>query len=141
LTIERLGEHKNRVLSAADHWQAVQAATGRSRVSEKSDASVVREESESRNADETVVWNDGARLGQGDIIKEVVARDRRDHGSDQAVDSKPESQNASGIDKELLHTIDVEHNDGWDEAGQRQNNMSGTHTTGNLDSSSNEVTY
>jgi alpha-1,4-galacturonosyltransferase len=55
------------------------------------------------------------------------------------MDSTPESQNASGVDKELPHTIDVEHSDGSNEAGQ--NNMSGTHATGSLDSYSNEVTY
>jgi alpha-1,4-galacturonosyltransferase len=84
LTIERLGEHKNRVLSATDHWQVVDTA------SKRSDASLVREELESQNADE--------------------------------------SQNASGVDKELPHTIDVEHSDGSDESGQ--NNVSGTHATG-----------
>lgn len=109
-------------------------AASRSRVSEKSDANLVREESESRNADEIAVASDSARLGQDGIIKEVVGRERRDYGSYKAVDSDAELQNASGVDQQFRHTIDVEHKDGSEEAGR--NHMSRTNTTGNHDSSS-----
>ncbi|GJM98480.1 hypothetical protein PR202_ga15497 [Eleusine coracana subsp. coracana] len=132
-TIERLREHKNRVLSATDHWQVVEAAS-RSRISEKSDP--LREESESRNAHEILVGNDSDQLGKDGIIKEVVGKERRGDGSDQAVDSTAESQNARSVDKELPHAIDVEHKDGSKEVAR--NNMSGKHTTGNLNSSSTE---
>ncbi|GJN33664.1 hypothetical protein PR202_gb22285 [Eleusine coracana subsp. coracana] len=132
-TIERLREHKNRVLSATDHWQVVESAS-RSRISEKSDP--VREESESRNADEIVVENDIDRLKKDGIIKEVVGKERRGDGSDQAVDSTAESQNARSVDKELQHAIDVEHKDESEEVAG--NNMSGKHTIGNIDSSSKE---
>jgi hypothetical protein len=63
LTIGRLGEHKNRVLSTTGHWQVVDTA------SKSSDASVVREESESQNADEIVVGNGSSGLEQNGLIK------------------------------------------------------------------------
>ncbi|XP_062194721.1 probable galacturonosyltransferase 4 [Phragmites australis] len=140
LTIERLGEHKNRVLSATDHWQVVEAAS-RSRASGKSDASVVREEYESRNVDEednpVVVGNDNAQLEHDGMIKEVVGRERREYVSDKLGDiEEAELQNGKGGGTELPHAIDVEHKNGSDEAGR--NNISGMHTTGNLNSSSNE---
>ncbi|TVU09970.1 hypothetical protein EJB05_43470, partial [Eragrostis curvula] len=134
LTIERLGDHKNRVLSATDHWRVVEATSG-NRVSGKSDASVVREVSELRNEDAIVVGNDNSQLGQDGVIREVVGRERRDDGSDQVVDGKAES-NAIGVGTEVPHEIGVEQKDGLDEAGQKH--ISRIHATGNLDSSSNE---
>ncbi|KAG2635735.1 hypothetical protein PVAP13_2NG381300 [Panicum virgatum] len=111
LTIERPGEHKNRVLSATDHLQAVEAAS-RSRASGKSDASVLREEPESRNVDDEdapVVEGDGnAGLGQGGVIREVVGSE----GS-------------------------AEHKDGSDDGGE--NIISGMHSTGSLNSSSSQT--
>uniref|UniRef100_A0A0A9DFZ6 Glycosyltransferase QUASIMODO1, putative n=1 Tax=Arundo donax TaxID=35708 RepID=A0A0A9DFZ6_ARUDO len=140
LTIERLEEHKNRVLSATDHWQVVEAAS-RSRASGKSDASVAREEPESRNADEeddpVVVGNDNDRLGQGGMIKEVVGREGSADGFGEPRHNKEaEEQNGKGIVIELPHATNVEHKDGSDEQGK--NNISGQHAIGNLRSSSTE---
>ncbi|XP_062198440.1 probable galacturonosyltransferase 4 [Phragmites australis] len=140
LTIERLGEHKNRVLSATDHWQVVDAAS-RSHASGKSDASVVREEPDSRNADEedarVISGNDNARLGQNGMIKEVVRTEGNADGFGEPRDIKEAGeQNGKGFGIELPHAIDVELKDGSGEAGK--NNISAMHTIGNLNSSSNE---
>ncbi|KAL6656214.1 hypothetical protein ACP70R_007040 [Stipagrostis hirtigluma subsp. patula] len=140
LTIERLGEHKNRVLSATDHWQVVEAE-GRSRASGKADGSVQKEEPKSQSVDEedrlVVVRNDGALSGQDGMIKEVVEMERRAGGSDKTGDSKDvELQNGKGVGTELRHAINVEHKDGSDESGE--STISAMHTIGSLNSSSNE---
>ncbi|KAL6844704.1 hypothetical protein ACP4OV_025363 [Aristida adscensionis] len=140
LTIESLGEHKNRVLSATDHWQAVEADS-RSRASGKPDASVQREEAESRNVDEedsqVVARNDSALLGQGGMIKEVVEMERGTDGSDKPGNrEEAELQDGKGVDIELPRAVDVVHKDGSGVPGER--NISGMHTTESLNSSSSE---
>lgn len=66
LTMERLGEHKNRVLSAADDWQAVEIA-------KRTDTSVRWKEPVSRDADEVVAEGNGSSQSRQDgVIKEVV---------------------------------------------------------------------
>ncbi|RCV12161.1 hypothetical protein SETIT_2G247400v2 [Setaria italica] len=142
LTIERLGEHKNRVLSATDHWQAVEGASSRSRVPGKPDASVLREESETRNADEedapVIEGNERARLGQGGVIKQVVGSEASADGFGEPRDGKEAVlQNGEEVGIKLLHPIDAEHKEGSDEAGE--NIVSGMHTVGNLNSSSSET--
>ncbi|OEL37366.1 putative galacturonosyltransferase 4 [Dichanthelium oligosanthes] len=141
LTIERLGEHKNRVLSAADHLQAVEAAS-RSHASGKPDASVLREEPDSRNADEedapVIAGNDSARLGRGGMIKEVVGSEGSADGFGETRVGK-EVQNREEVGIKLPRSIDAEHKDGSDEAGE--NIISGMHTVGNLNSSSSEVRF
>jgi len=143
LTIERLGEHKNRVLSATDHLQAVEAAS-RSRASGKSDASVLREEPESRNVDDedapVVEGNGNAGLGQGGVIREVVGSEgsagrfgEPGDGNDAVV------QNGKEVGIKLPHSIDAEHKDGSDEGGESI--ISGMHTTGSLSSSSSQVKF
>lgn len=119
LIIERLGgEHKNRVLSATDHWQVVEAGSG-SRASGTSDAAAVREEHELRRAEEeddpAVVGNGSARFGQDGIIKEVVGSQGRADGSGEPGDSREVGeQNGKEVGIELPHASDVLHKSGSD---------------------------
>ncbi|PUZ71204.1 hypothetical protein GQ55_2G295700 [Panicum hallii var. hallii] len=141
LTIERLGEHKNRVLSATDHWQAVEAAS-RSRASGKPDASVLREEPESRNADDedapVVEGNGNAGLGQGGVIREVVGSEGSADRFGEPGDGKDAVvRNGKEVGIKLPHSIDAEHKDGSDGAGE--NIISGMHATGSLNSSSTQT--
>ncbi|CAN6204803.1 unnamed protein product [Urochloa humidicola] len=133
LTIESLGEHKNRVLSATDHLQAVEAVS-RNRASGKPDASVLREEPESRNLDEedapVVEGNGRARLGQGSVIREVVRSEgSADRFGEPGVGEQALLQNGKEVGIKLPHSIDAEHKDGSDEAGE---NISGMHSLVNL---------
>jgi len=137
LTIERLGEHKNRVLSATDHLQAVEAAS-RSRASGKPDASVLREEPESRNA--VVEGNGNAGLGQGGVIREVVGSEGSAGRFGEPGDGKDAvARNGKEVGIKLPHSIDAEHKDGSDEGGESI--ISGMHTTGSLSSSSSQVKF
>uniref|UniRef100_A0ACD5Y426 Uncharacterized protein n=1 Tax=Avena sativa TaxID=4498 RepID=A0ACD5Y426_AVESA len=125
LTIERLGEHKNRVLSAADDWQAVEIAKTHS--SEKIDTSVPWKEPVSRDADEAIAEGKGSTQSrQEGLIKEVVSTDSME----------AEEQGGQGIkEKELLDASDseVEHKDGSGAAAG--SNIDGMTTTGNQSSS------
>ncbi|VAI33522.1 hypothetical protein VPH35_090745 [Triticum aestivum] len=128
LTIERLGEHKNRVLSATDDWQAVEVA--RSHPSEKKIDTW--EDPASRDAHQVVaVGNDSAQSTQDDMIKEVVSTDGRADGFRDPGDSKEaEEQDGQGMDeKELQDATELEHKDG---SGASENNIAGTDTAGNL---------
>jgi hypothetical protein len=128
------------VLSATDHWQAVEAAS-RSRASGKLDAIVLREEPESRNADDedapVVEGNGNPGLGQGGVIREVVGSADRfgepGDGKDAVV------RNGKEVGIKLPHSIDAEHKDGSDGAGE--NIISGMHATGSLNSSSSQVKF
>ncbi|XP_066394519.1 probable galacturonosyltransferase 4 [Miscanthus floridulus] len=136
LIIERLGEHKNRVLSATDRWQVVEAGSSRSRASGKSDTAA---DSELRSAEEeddpVVVGNGSARLGQDGIIKEVVGSQRREDGSGEPGDSRDAGeQNGKEVGIELPHATGVVHKNGSD--GLEMNDDSGLRTVGILNSSS-----
>ncbi|KAJ1290130.1 hypothetical protein BS78_02G219200 [Paspalum vaginatum] len=137
LTIGRLGEHKNRVLSATDHWQVVEAGSG-SRASGKSDTAVVRKDPESRNADEEeglgAVGNASARFGQEGLIKEVVGSQKSGGGFGEHGDSKVvEEQNARVVGTELPRAIGAEHRNESDGLEKR---ISGLGAVVNLNSSS-----
>uniref|UniRef100_A0A453L2Z5 Uncharacterized protein n=1 Tax=Aegilops tauschii subsp. strangulata TaxID=200361 RepID=A0A453L2Z5_AEGTS len=135
LTIERLGEHKNRVLSATDDWQAVEVA--RSHPSEKKIDTW--EDPASWDAHQVVaVGNDSAQSTQDDMIKEVVSTDGRADGFHHPGDSKvAEEQDGQGMDeKELQDASEVEHKDGSDAS---ENNIAGTHPAANLTSSLEKV--
>uniref|UniRef100_A0A0D9XEW9 Hexosyltransferase n=1 Tax=Leersia perrieri TaxID=77586 RepID=A0A0D9XEW9_9ORYZ len=123
LTIERLGEHKNRVLSATDDWQVV----------EKSDATVLSKDPGSGNSDEVVTeGNGGALSGRDGVIREVVSRDRGGDGFGEPGEIN-EAEERHG-DKEIKSDAsEEEQNDGAVETGA--NNIAGMHTTGGLDSS------
>uniref|UniRef100_A0ACD5YEK2 Uncharacterized protein n=1 Tax=Avena sativa TaxID=4498 RepID=A0ACD5YEK2_AVESA len=126
LTIERLGEHKNRVLSAADDWQAVEIVKSQS--AEKIDTTVPWKEPVSRDVDEAIAEGNGsAHSRQDGLIKEVVSTDSMES----------EEQGGQGIkEKELPDASDseVEHKDGSG-AAAAESNIAGITTTGNLSSS------
>uniref|UniRef100_A0ACD5XTA1 Uncharacterized protein n=1 Tax=Avena sativa TaxID=4498 RepID=A0ACD5XTA1_AVESA len=126
LTIERLGEHKNRVLSAADDWQAVEIAKIHS--SEKIDTTVPWKEPVSRDADEAIAEGNGsAQSRQDGLIKEVVTTDSME----------AEEQGGQVIkEKEVPDASDSEdeHKDGSG-AAAAESNIAGITTTGNLSSS------
>jgi hypothetical protein len=137
LTIKRLGEHKNRVLSATDHWQAVEGAT-RSRVPGKPDASVLREEPVTRKANEedapVIEGGERARPGQGGVSKQVVGSKGDADGFGQPREGKGAVlQNGEEVGIKLPHPIVAEHEEGSDEI------VSGIHTVPILNSSSTEV--
>ena len=141
LIIERLGEHKNRVLSATDRWQVVEAGSSRSRASGKSDTAA---DSELRSAEEeddpVVVGNGSARLGQDGIIKEVVGSQGREDGSGEPGDSREVGeQNGKEVGIELPHATGVVHKNGSD--GLEMNDDSGLRTVGILNSSSIKVNF
>ena len=141
LIIERLGEHKNRVLSATDRWQVVEAGSSRSRASGKSDTAA---DSELRSAEEeddpVVVGNGSARLGQDGIIKEVVGSQRREDGSGEPGDSREVGeQNGKEVGIELPHATGVVHKNGSD--GLEMNEVSGLRAVGILNSSSIKVNF
>jgi hypothetical protein len=129
LTIERLGEHKNRVLSAADDWQAVEVAKSHS--SEKTGTSVRWKEPVSRDADEVVAEGNGSVQSRHDgVIKEVVSTDSKG----------AEEEDGQGVKEKLLRdTEEVEHGDGSGAAAE--NIISGMTTTGNLSSSLQKVKF
>jgi hypothetical protein len=142
LTIETLGEHKNRVLSAADDWQAVE--TARSHSSEKTDAHVRWKEPVSRDADEAVAEGNGSALsGQDGVIKEVISTERGADGFGDPGDSKEdEEQGGQGMkEKELQDPSDseVEHRDGSGAAAG--STIAGMRTAGNLTSSLEQVKF
>lgn len=119
LTIERLGEHKNRVLSATDDWQAVQAA--RSRSSENSDASVQLKVPVTRDADDMIAEETGsAQSGQEGRIKEVVISQRN-------ADGFGDPGNAKEAEEQDGQATEVEHRDGSD--ASTENNVAGINTT------------
>jgi hypothetical protein len=130
LTIERLGEHKNRVLSAADDWQAVEIAKSHS--SERTDASVRWKEPVSRDTDEVVAEGNGSVQSRHDgVIKEVVSTDSKG----------AEEEDGQGVKEKLLRDADeVEHRDGSGAAAEN-NSISGMTTTGNLSSSLQKVKF
>lgn len=138
LITERLGEHKNRVLSATDHWQVVEAGS-RNRASGKSGTAGVREDHHLPNSEEegdlVVVESGSARFGQEDVIKEVVGSQRRADGSGEPGDSmEVNEQKAKEIGIELPHATDVLHKNGSD--GLEMNDVSGLRTVGILNTSS-----
>uniref|UniRef100_A0A453L2D4 Uncharacterized protein n=1 Tax=Aegilops tauschii subsp. strangulata TaxID=200361 RepID=A0A453L2D4_AEGTS len=130
-------EHKNRVLSATDDWQAVEVA--RSHPSEKKIDTW--EDPASWDAHQVVaVGNDSAQSTQDDMIKEVVSTDGRADGFHHPGDSKvAEEQDGQGMDeKELQDASEVEHKDGSDAS---ENNIAGTHPAANLTSSLEKVKF
>ncbi|KAK1631732.1 hypothetical protein QYE76_006047 [Lolium multiflorum] len=120
LTMERLGEHKNRVLSAADDWQAVEIA-------KRTDTSVRWKEPVSRDADEVVAEGNGSSQSRQDgVIKEVVSTNGKG----------AEEGDGQGVKEKLAQDTDeVENRDGSGAAAEN-NSISGMTTTGNLSSSS-----
>jgi hypothetical protein len=144
LIIERLGEHKNRVLSATDRWQVVEAGSSRSRASGKSDTAAVREEHELPRTEEeddpVVVGNGSARLGQDGIIKEVVGSQGREDGSGEPGDSREVGeQNGKEVGIDLPHATDVVHKNGSD--GLEMNDVPGLRAVGIQNSSSIKVNF
>lgn len=143
LITERLGEHKNRVLSATDHWQVVEAGS-RNRASGKSGTAGVREDHHLPNSEEegdlVVVESGSARFGQEDVIKEVVGSQRRADGSGEPGDSmEVDEQKAKEVGIELPHATDVLHKNGSD--GLEMNDVSGLRTVGILNTSSAKVFF
>uniref|UniRef100_J3MYI7 Hexosyltransferase n=1 Tax=Oryza brachyantha TaxID=4533 RepID=J3MYI7_ORYBR len=136
LTIERLGEHKNRVLSATDDWQVVEAVSRNVNPAlEKPDAIVSTKDHRSGIADEvSTEGNGGGQSGQDGVILEVVGRDRSSDGfSEPGEINEAEERDGEKI-KEIKSDDGVEgQNDGAGETGV--NNVAGMHATGNLDSS------
>ncbi|KAL5200868.1 hypothetical protein ABZP36_035222 [Zizania latifolia] len=130
LTIEKLGEHKNRVLSATDDWQVVDAAS-KNRAFVKPDAGVRRKNPGSGDADEVITeGNDGAQLGQEGVIREVVGRDRSADGfSEPGETNRAEERNREGIKEIKSDGSEEEQDDGSGEGGA--NNIPGMHTTMN----------
>ncbi|KAL5206140.1 hypothetical protein ABZP36_034349 [Zizania latifolia] len=129
LTIERLGEHKNRVLSATDDWQVVETSSKKPAF-EKPVANVRRKNPGSGDADAAITeGNDGAQSGQEGVIREVVSRDISADGfSEPGEINGAEEQNREGIKEiKLLDASEEEQNDGSGEAGG--NNIAGMHTT------------
>ncbi|KAG8049810.1 hypothetical protein GUJ93_ZPchr0009g1402 [Zizania palustris] len=128
LTIERLGEHKNRVLSATDDWHVVETSSKKPAF-ENPVANVRRKNPGSGDADAAITeGNDGAQPGQEGAIREVVNRDisadgfREPGGIDGA-----EEQNRERIKEIKLDASEEEQNDGSGEAGG--NNIAGMHTS------------
>ncbi|KAF0913841.1 hypothetical protein E2562_024926 [Oryza meyeriana var. granulata] len=134
LTIERLGEHKNRVLSATEDWQVVEAAS-KNLAFEKSDASVLMKDPGSGDADAVITeGNGGAQSGQDGVIREVVSRNRDADGFSEPGEINRAEERAGEMIKEIkLDASEEGQNDEADETGV--NNIAGMHTTGSLDSS------
>jgi hypothetical protein len=138
LTIERLGEHKNRVLSATEDWQVVEAAS-KNPAFEKSDASVSRKDPGSGDANVVITEGNGAaQSGRDGVIWEVVSRDRGSDGFTQPWEiNGGEERDGERVDRVKLGVSVEEQNDGTGETGV--NNIAGTHTSGNLNSSLEKV--
>ncbi|WVZ65340.1 hypothetical protein U9M48_014720 [Paspalum notatum var. saurae] len=131
LTIERLGEHKNRVLSATDHWQVVEAGS-RSRASGKSDPAVVRED-----PDEEEGLGAVGNVRQEGLIEQVVGSQKRGDGFGERGDSKVVGeQSVKVVGIELPHAIGAEHKNESDGLEKR---ISGLGAVVNLNSSSVKV--
>uniref|UniRef100_A0A0E0ET95 Hexosyltransferase n=1 Tax=Oryza meridionalis TaxID=40149 RepID=A0A0E0ET95_9ORYZ len=134
LTIERVGEHKNRVLSATEDWQVVEAAS-KNTAFEKPDASVSRKDPGSGDANVVVTeGNGGAQSGRDSVTREVVRRDRGANGFTQPGEiDGGDPRDGEMVDRVKFDVSVEEQNDGAGETGV--NNIAGTHTSGNLNSS------
>ncbi|KAG8049858.1 hypothetical protein GUJ93_ZPchr0009g1282 [Zizania palustris] len=128
LTIERLGEHKNRVLSATDDWHVLETSSKKPAF-ENPVANVRRKNPGSVDADVAITeGNDGAQPGQEGVIREVVNRDISADGFREPGEiDGAEEQNRERIKEIKLDASEEEQNDGSGEAGG--NNIAGMHTS------------